>query len=575
MSRSWSPASPFIESLNAAPRATITGAMFGKKTSLAVVLVLGIGAVAAILHLQTGATQSTNAQLKLARVKIELNALQIAPFHANARTGGSPVIARHEMDTEMAAITRELAALQDDEPPKPLERIQTPLNTDYTALEQIYRMGAYGNGYGAEADVLGTQAGRAAGRATRLLNAASRTYAARAASAQAKVTDGSIAAIMVLLAAFAFFFLRSSAAHTTAERLARENERLLAASREEALTDALTGLPNRRALVNDLTALFDPAREAVPHMLGLFDLDGFKQFNDTFGHPAGDALLTRLGRRLSDAIEGTAKAYRMGGDEFCVLVPFGAGEDAFAVSDLAAKALSEASDGVVIECSYGTASIPSEAQTMEQALRLVDHRLYDRKTGRSSASRQSTDVLVQVLRERGADLHGHLTEVAQLAAATARAMHLPHHEVKRIELAAELHDVGQSAIPDTILTKPGPLDETEREIMRRHPKIGERIVRAAPSLARTADLVRSSHERFDGRGYPDQIPGSAIPLGARIISVCDAFVRMTTEQPYHAPQPPAEALDELRRCAGSQFDPAVVEVVCDLVGRHGRYAAAA
>ena len=549
--------------------------MFGKKTPLAVVLVLGIGAVAAILHLQTGATQSTNAELTLARVKIDLNALQIAPFHANPKTGGSPVIARREMDTAMAAITRELAALRDDAPPRPLERILMPLNTDYTALEQIYRMGAYGNSYGAAADVLGTQADRSAGRATRLLNAASRTYAARAASAQAKVTYGSIAAIMVLLAAFAFFFVRSSAAHRTAERLARENERLLAASREEALTDALTGLPNRRALVNDLAELFDPARDAVPHLLGLFDLDGFKQFNDTFGHPAGDALLTRLGRRLSDAIEGEAKAYRMGGDEFCVLAPFGSGEDAFAVADLAAKALSEASDGVVIECSYGTASIPSEAQTMEMALRLVDHRLYDRKTGRSSASRQSTDVLVQVLRERGADLHGHLTDVARLAAATARAMHLPHHEVKRIELAAELHDVGQSAIPDAILTKPGPLDETEREVMRRHPKIGERIVRAAPSLARTADLVRSSHERFDGRGYPDQIPGSAIPLGARIIGVCDAFVRMTTAQPYHAAQSPAEALAELRRCAGSQFDPGVVEVVCDLVGRHGRYAAAA
>jgi diguanylate cyclase (GGDEF)-like protein len=550
--------------------------MLGKKTSLTVVLILGIGAVAGILRLQDGATQSKNAELTLARVKIELNALQIAPFHAYAKTGGSPAVARHEMDSEMAAITRELAALQDDTPPKPLERVLTPLNADYTALEQIYRMGAYGTGYGSEADVLATQAGRAATQVTALLNAASRTYAARATSAQAKVTNGSIAGIMLLLAAFAFFFLRSSAAHRTAERLARENERLLATSRHEALTDALTGLPNRRALVNDLEALFGRAPDATPHMLGLFDLDGFKQYNDTFGHPAGDALLTRLGRRLSEAMDGEAKAYRMGGDEFCVVVPFGAaGKDPFAVADLAAKALSEASDGVVIECSYGTASIPSEAETMEQVLRLVDHRLYDRKTGRSSASRQSTDVLVQVLRERGADLHGHLTEVAQLAAATARAMHIPHHEVKRIELAAELHDVGQSAIPDVILTKPGPLDDEEREIMRRHPKIGERIVRAAPSLARTADLVRASHERFDGRGYPDQIPGPAIPLGARIIGVCDAFVRITTDQPYHEAQSVAQALDELRRCAGSQFDPAVVEVVCDLVGRHGRYAAAA
>ena len=550
--------------------------MFGKKTSLVVVLILGIAAIAAILHLQGGATQSTSAQLSLAEVKVELNGLQSTPFHANPRTGGSPVLARRQMDTQMAAITRELAALQADSPPEALDGILTPLNSDYTALEQIYRMGAYGQSYGPEADVLASEAGRSTTQITRLLDAASSAYARRAADAQGKVTDGSIAAITLLLAAFAFFFLRSSAAHATAARLARENERLLAASRAEALTDALTGLPNRRALVNDLSVLFAPDMQpAVPHMLGLFDLDGFKQYNDTFGHPAGDALLTRLGRHLADAMAGRAKAYRMGGDEFCVLMPSDVNHDPFTTADLAAKALSEASDGVVIECSYGTASIPAEAQSMEQVLRLVDHRLYDRKTGRSSASRQSTDVLVQVLRERGADLHGHLLEVSQLAAATARAMHLPHHEVMRIELAAELHDVGQAAVPDAILTKPGPLDDGEREIMRRHPKIGERIVRAAPALARTADLVRASHERFDGTGYPDRVPGAAIPLGARIIGVCDAYVRMTTDQPYQQARSSSAALEELRRCSGFQFDPAVVEIVCELIGHHGRHAAAA
>jgi diguanylate cyclase (GGDEF)-like protein len=480
------------------------------------------------------------------------------------------------MDTAILAVTQELAALQADSPPKELGGILGPLNTDYTALEQIYRMGAWGNGYGQDADLLATQAGRSLSRVMRILDSASRAYAQRAADAEAKVTDGSIAAITLLLAAFAFFFLRSSAAQATAERLARENERLLAASQVEALTDALTGLANRRALVSDLTVLFgtDQESSSPPHLLGLFDLDGFKQFNDTFGHPAGDALLARLGHRLADAMAGRATVYRMGGDEFCVLMPSGQ-NDPFATADLAAKALSEASDGVVIECSYGTASIPAEAVTMEQALRLVDHRLYDRKTGRSSASRQSTDVLVQVLRERGADLHGHLTEVARLAATTARAMHLPHHEVKRIELAAELHDVGQTAIPDAILTKPGPLDEAERAVMLRHPQIGERIVRAAPALARTADLVRASHERYDGLGYPDRMPGSAIPLGARIIAVCDAYVKMVTEQPYERALAPAEALGELRRNAGSQFDPAVVEIVCEIVGRYGWHAAAA
>jgi diguanylate cyclase (GGDEF)-like protein len=550
--------------------------MLGKKTSLVVVLMLAIAAVAAILHLQDGATASKNAQLTLADVQVHLNALQNAPFHASTRSGGSRALARREMDTAMVAVTRELAALEAHSPPAELNRILGPLNTDYTTLEQIYRMGAYGNGYGQDADVLATQAGRSLARVMRILDAASRAYAQRAEDAQAKVTNGSVTAITLLLAAFAFFFLRSSAAHSRVERLARENECLLAASQLEALTDALTGLPNRRALVSDLTVLFDKERasSSPPHLLGLFDLDGFKQFNDTFGHPAGDELLARLGHRLADAMAGIGTAYRMGGDEFCVLMPSGA-NDPFATADLAAKALSEVSDGVVVECSYGTASIPAEAGTIEQALRLVDHRLYDRKSGRSSASRQSTDVLVQVLRERGADLHGHLVEVAQLSSATARAMHLPHHEVKRIELAAELHDVGQTAIPDAILTKPGPLDDAERAVMLRHPRIGERIVRAAPALARTADLIRASHERYDGLGYPDRLPGTAIPLGARIIAVCDAYVKMVTEQPYERALAPADALAELRRGAGTQFDPTVVEIVCDIVGRYGWHTAAA
>ena len=439
-------------------------------------------------------------------------------------------------------------------------------------------MGAWGNGYGPEADVLATQAGRSLSRVMRLPRRGEprlrRARRGRPGQGDQRVDRGSIT---LLLAAFAFFFLRSSAAHARAERLARENERLLAASREEALTDALTGLPNRRALVNDLTVLFAPDRESSspPHLLGLFDLDGFKQFNDTFGHPAGDALLARLGHRLSDAMAGRAKAYRMGGDEFCVLMPSG-DDDPFATADLAAKALSEASDGVVVECSYGTASIPAEAATMEQALRLVDHRLYDRKTGRSSASRQSTDVLVQVLRERGADLHGHLIEVAQLAEATARAMRLPHHEVKRIELAAELHDVGQTAIPDAILTKPGPLDDAERAVMRRHPQIGERIVRAAPALARTADLVRASHERYDGSGYPDRLPGHRHPAGGPHHR---GVRRLREDGDGAAVRARVLAGRCARRAAARAREPsstrAVVEIVCDLVGRYGWHAATA
>ena len=144
----------------------------------------------------------------------------------------------------------------------------------------------------------------------------------------------------------------------------------------------------------------------------------------------------------------------------------------------------------------------------------------------------------------------------------AERLGLPAHEVKLHPLAAELHDVGKTAIPDAILNKPGPLDDDEWEFMRRHTVIGERIILAAPSLAPTAELVRSSHERFDGTGYPDALRGEEIPLGASIIAVCDAFDAMVSERPYRDAMSPADALVELRRCAGTQFDPGVVEAFC-------------
>jgi len=162
--------------------------------------------------------------------------------------------------------------------------------------------------------------------------------------------------------------------------------------------------------------------------------------------------------------------------------------------------------------------------------------------------------------ERNPELVDHSTDVAGLSEAVARSMGLSDAAVREVRHAAELHDVGKVGIPDAIIEKPGPLDEEEWTFMRRHTVIGERIVSAAPALAEVAVLVRSSHERYDGGGYPDRLGGEAIPIGARIISVCDAFDAMTADRPYRAALTPQDALAELRRCAGSQFDPRVVEV---------------
>jgi diguanylate cyclase (GGDEF)-like protein len=328
-------------------------------------------------------------------------------------------------------------------------------------------------------------------------------------------------------------------------------------------TDPLTGLPNRRRLVGDLDAALESGRETL---LMLFDLNGFKGYNDTFGHVAGDALLTRLGQRLLAAVAPIGCAYRLGGDEFCV-VAAAAAESRLAFEMETAAALTEIGNGFTITSSYGSVLIPAEASTTGEALRLADERMYIDKDGsRPSAGSQSRNVLVQVLAERMPDLEEHLTGVAELAVSVGERVGLADDRLQRLFHAALLHDVGKIGIPDAIISKPAALDDAEWEFMRQHTMIGQRIIDAAPALDGVGELVRSSHERWDGDGYPDRLAGEAIPLAARIVAVCDAYDAMVSERPYKSAMPVADALAELRRCAGSQFDPAVVDAFTLVVG---------
>jgi diguanylate cyclase (GGDEF)-like protein len=334
-------------------------------------------------------------------------------------------------------------------------------------------------------------------------------------------------------------------------------------------TDSLTGLANRRQLVADLDGA---AGQAESWVLVLADLDGFKAYNDTFGHLAGDALLQRLGHRLADATAPWATAYRLGGDEFCVLARGGEPERA-AVAAAAQSALTERGEGFVITSSTGTARMPEEASTAGEALRIADQRMYVHKSGgRLSTERQTKAALLRALAERHPDLGHNLDDVAELAVLVATRMGLAHDEVERVRHAAELHDVGKVAIPDAILLKAGPLDEEEWAFMRRHTVIGERIVGAASSLAAVAQIVRSTHERWDGAGYPDGLAGKAIPLAARIVAVCDAYDAMVSDRPYRKAWTSEQSLAELERCAGSQFDPVVVEAFAAALVPHTRAA---
>jgi diguanylate cyclase (GGDEF)-like protein len=344
----------------------------------------------------------------------------------------------------------------------------------------------------------------------------------------------------------------------------REKLRLLERSREEALTDSLTGLGNRRRFMQEIEHDLREADVRHPLVLVLFDLDGFKTYNDTFGHPAGDTLLIRLAGSLAIAVEGQGRAYRMGGDEFCVLAS-AARVGPGALISASAAALSVEGEGFSINCSYGSVLLPEEAGRVSDALRIADGRMYVHKNRhRPTAGRQSMDVLLRVLHERDSDLGRHLAGVADLVEAVGRRLRVPSEQLETLRQAAELHDVGKVAIPEPILSKPGALTEAEWEFVRRHTVIGERILAAAPALGQVARLVRSTHERFDGTGYPDALKGHEIPLGARIIGVCDAFDAMTSERAHAPSRTAAEALRELLRCAGTQFDPEVVEAFMEV-----------
>ncbi|HEY7960995.1 MAG TPA: HD domain-containing phosphohydrolase [Solirubrobacteraceae bacterium] len=340
----------------------------------------------------------------------------------------------------------------------------------------------------------------------------------------------------------------------------RENLAMLVGSRQMALTDPLTGLGNRRLLMEDLHVACRLARAGEPWELVLYDLNGFKRYNDTFGHPAGDALLARLSGKLEEIVAPHGTAYRMGGDEFCALFR-STGTNTEAIVRASLDALTEQGPGFSIGAAHGVVKIPHEVEDPASIMQLADQRLYKRKdeTRESSAVQQLRDVLLQAFEERYPDLQEHQRGVGTLVLAVGRRLDMMGEELDVLARAAELHDVGKIAIPDAILNKPGALDEEEWRFMRRHTILGERILMAAPALRPVARLVRASHERFDGGGYPDGLAGKEIPLGARIIFVCDAYDAMTSTRSYSEAVTPAQAIAELRACAGTQFDPTVVE----------------
>jgi GGDEF domain-containing protein len=324
----------------------------------------------------------------------------------------------------------------------------------------------------------------------------------------------------------------------------------------EAQVDPVTGLPTHEKLLADLQEALDVGDEREL-TLYLFSLDGFKDYNGAYGVACGDALLEWLARKLKDAVGSYGNAYRMRGGSFALLA---VGSERFtsALCASAASALSENGDGFQIYCDVGQAALPAEAPSPGAALELAGRRASQHGSERhvKSGRRAPADAIeaLRLVRSR--------RDVATLATGIARRLGIPEADLDAVETAMHLCDVGNVAVPAAVLGYPGKINGPEWQFILLHTLVGERLLAGPLGMEAVARIVRHSHERWDGTGYPDGLSGGAIPIESRIVFVCSAFDDMTSDRPHHAALEPGDALAQLKRGAGSQFDPKVVDAFC-------------
>ena len=332
--------------------------------------------------------------------------------------------------------------------------------------------------------------------------------------------------------------------------------------REERLRsyDHLTGLYNRLYFKEQLKFLDSPDNLPLSVIIG--DANGLKLANDAFGHQVGDLLLLKIAKIMKNACDPQHLVARWGGDEFAILLlKTGSQEAKRIITTIRESCAEEKSTPIELSISLGCATKEESSQELEELVKVAEGNMYSQKLQEAGEFRNSIIAsLVRNLGQKDYETEEHAWRMQSLAVQFGSRLEINDNDFNDLIMAVTLHDIGKIAVPEVILTKPGPLTMEEREIIKGHSERGYRITLSSQELARIAPIVLSHHERWDGEGYPRGLKGEEIPLLARLISIVDAFDVMTNQRPYKEAISVEQALMEIEKCSGSQFDPRLAQI---------------